>query len=88
MGEAIGLDVIKGKKLEYFGIEGNKQSAYFHDISIELHGGIKFNAYVGFSYDFNKSMPYGILSQKGFFNLFKVIFDYTSEDIEIREKSR
>ncbi len=32
-------------------------------------------------------MPYGILGQKGFFNLFKVIFDYTGEDIELREKN-
>ena len=28
------------------------------------------------------------LGQKGFFNLFKVIFDYTGEDIEIREKNK
>lgn len=66
IGEAIGINIKSGKKLEYFGIEGNKQSAYFHDINIELQGGIKFNAYVGFSYDFNKNMPYGVLGQKGF----------------------
>jgi len=56
------------------------------DINIEIQGWIKFSACVGFSYDFTKNMPYGILGQKGFFNLFKVIVDYTGEDIEIREK--
>lgn len=88
LGKAIGIEIEKGKKLEYFGIEGNKQFAYFHDINIEIQGWIKFSACVGFSYDFTKNMPYGILGQKGFFNLFKVIFDYTGEDIEIREKNK
>ncbi len=84
--EYLNIDTRQGKKLEYFGIEGNKQEAFFHNVDLCFVGGQKFTAYVGFSFDFNTNMPYGVLGQREFFEKYKIIFDYSSSDIEIREK--
>jgi len=83
MGEVIGLDVRSGKKMEYFGIAGVKQTAYFHEIVLSV-GGWKFDCYVGFSYDFDQ-MPYGVLGQDGFFDKFKIVLDHNKFEIELKE---
>jgi hypothetical protein len=86
IGEALGIDIESGKKLEYFGIEGVKTVAYFHNVQISCVGGSPLEVYAGFSRGFDKCMPYGVLGQKGFFEYFKVIFDYVGEEVELREK--
>lgn len=84
IGEAVGIDIKKGKMLEFYGIVGDKKEAFFHNISISV-GGIEKECYCGFSYEFDETkMPYGVLGQKGFFNLFKVLMDYEKEQIEIK----
>ena len=86
IGEAIGIDIKKGKLLEFYGVIGEKKEAFFHNISIVI-GGWEKECYCGFSYEFDKTkMPYGILGQKGFFNLFKVSMDYEKEQIELKPK--
>ncbi len=86
IGEALGIDVKNGKRLEYYGIVGVKEEAFFHDITIVV-GGYKKKCYCGFSYNFDKTkMPYGILGQNGFFNLFKIFMDYEKEEIELKPK--
>ena len=64
IGEQIGLGIESGKKLQFFGIDGARQTAYFHHIEIEV-GGHRFPCYAGFSMDLG-SLPYGILGQVGF----------------------
>ncbi len=81
LGEQIDLKVKSGKKLTFFGTGGIQQTAYFHDIGIEV-GGWEFPCRAGFSYDL-KNLPYGILGQVGFFNLFRVQFDYGKQRIEL-----
>ena len=84
IGEALGIDIKKGKALEFYGIIGDKKEAFFHNILIGV-GGLEKECYCGFSYEFDETkMPYGILGQKGFFNLFKVLLDYKKEQIEIK----
>lgn len=84
IGEAIGIDIKSGKTLEFFGVIGEKKEAYFHKIIINI-GGLEKECYCGFSYEFDKTkMPYGILGQKGFFELFKVAMDYEKEQIELK----
>ncbi len=73
IGEVIGLTIDFGKLLTFNGISGQPSTAYFHDIEIEV-GGHRFDCYAGFSRDID-NMPYGLLGQVGFFNLFNIIFD-------------
>jgi len=84
IGEALGIDIKKGKTLEFYGIVGDKKEAFFHNVLISV-GGIEKECYCGFSYEFDETkMPYGVLGQKGFFNLFKILMDYEKEQIEIK----
>lgn len=76
VGEALGIDIRKGNKLEFFGVTGQKEQAFFHELTLVI-GGHEKKSYCGFTYQFSKNrMPYGILGQKGFFNLFEVCLDY------------
>jgi len=85
IGEAIGIDITKGKRLDFYGIVGDKEEAFFHEDIIVNIGGHDKKCYCGFSQNFDKSkMPYGILGQKGFFDSFKVSMDYEKEQIELK----
>ena len=86
LGEILDIDVKSGKKTDFFGIGGVKQEAYFHSIILKV-GGWKYDCYAGFSYDIEK-LPYGLLGQAGFFNLFVICFDYTNGVIELKPKRK
>jgi len=85
LGETMGIEIKNGKRLEFFGVTGEKQESFFHNISI-LVGGWEKECYCGFCYGLTKRMPYGILGQKGFFDLFKISMDYKKEQIELKPK--
>lgn len=82
IGEILGLKIESGKLLKFSGISGQQLAAYFHDIELEV-GGHKFNCYAGFSKEID-NMPYGLLGQIGFFDLFNVIFDYNKQVLELK----
>jgi len=84
IGEQIGIDIERGRKQEYSGIMKKDGTAYFHDTKIAV-GGHEYKCYAGFSRDLG-GMPYGILGQTGFFDLFAVTLDYNSERIELVRK--
>lgn len=50
VGEIIGLNIEEGKPLEFWGVTGDKQKAYFHEIDITV-GGNKQKIYCGFVRD-------------------------------------
>jgi len=83
IGEQLGLDVKAGKPLTFFGTSGEPQKAYFHEITFKI-GGVSHTCDVGFSYDMEK-LAYGLLGQHGFFDKWKVKFEYQKENIEIKE---
>ena len=85
IGEVLGLTIESGKLLKFNGISGEQLTAYFHDIEIEV-GGHRFDCYAGFSRDI-ENMPYGLLGQVGFFDLFNVIFDYKKGRTELKLKN-
>lgn len=83
IGEYLGLDIKSGKKLEFFGVTGDKKVSYFHKVTLNIGGHDKV-CYCGFAPDFTANkMPYGILGQKGFFEIFKVSMDYKKNRIEL-----
>lgn len=82
IGEQIGLQIESGKRLSFFGSSGQEQSAFFHEIKIEV-GGHEIPCFAGFSREL-QSLPYGILGQEGFFDNFKITFDYLKDKIELQ----
>lgn len=82
--DILGIPVTKGKKLTFYGTSGTPQTAYFHQIMIEI-GGWSMDLYCGFSYEM-KSLPYGLLGQTGFFDSFKIEFDYQNKRVELKPK--
>ena len=83
IGEYLGLNVKSGIEVQFGGIQSlGGAKAYIHKIAIEI-GGVRFKSEVGFSYDISKN-GYGILGQKGFFDMFSVKFDLQEENIELK----
>jgi len=58
--------------------------AYLHTVDLSL-GGHKLSIPAIFSFDLS-SRGYGILGQRGFFDIFSVKFDYQKEEIEVKQK--
>ena len=81
IGELLGIDIRSGKKVKFSGIAGEPFEVYLHNLTIEV-GGWHYKIVVGFSYGIS---PYGfgILGQKGFFDLFRVKFIFSKGIIEI-----
>lgn len=86
IGELLGLKVRSGKKTKFSGIVGEPFEVYFHNVTIEV-GRWRHKILAGFSYDVS---PYGfgILGQRGFFDLFQIKFLFTKRIIEITSEKR
>ena len=87
IGEYLELDVKSGTKVGFGGIqESSGAESFLHEVTLNI-GGWDYKTTIGFSYDVAKH-GFGILGQKGFFDIFKVSFDYRKEEIELKEKNR
>ncbi|MDP3741092.1 MAG: aspartyl protease family protein [bacterium] len=85
IGQALGLDVESGDKLTFGGVQkADAATAYLHQITLVV-GGWKYTTTVGFSDEIAED-SYGILGQKGFFDIFVVKFDLVKESIELKER--
>ncbi len=86
IGRAIGIDIEKGKKNEVFGI-GGKASLYFlHKVKIEV-GGWSYDIEAGFMPDVaGRVMPWGVVGQRRFFDIFIVKFDLLKEEVELKQR--
>lgn len=85
IGTYLGLDVKKGIPMVFSGIQGNSGSkAYLHEVKLTI-GGKEYQTIVGFSFDISPR-GFGVLGQKGFFDIFTVKFDLIGEEIELKEK--
>ena len=86
IGTALGINVRAGEKHEVFGIGGKASFYYLHTITLSV-GGWPHRVEVGFMPDVaGRVMPYGVVGQKGFFNLFTVKFDLLKEEIELKSR--
>jgi hypothetical protein len=84
IGEILELNIKSGKKEIFGGISGEKMTAYFHYLNAEI-GGWEYKLYCGFSYGI-PPFGYGVVGQKGFFDIFVVKFDLLKEEIELKER--
>jgi|SRR3989344_1213868 len=88
IGEYLGLDIKKGKPREVFGVGGKASIYYLHKIIIEV-GGWENEIEAGFMPSVSgRVMPYGLVGQNGFFNLFTVRFDNQKQEIELRSYNK
>ena len=85
VGEFLGIDIRSGVREIFGGIqEKGGASAYLHRVDINI-GGWDYNIMVGFSYDIARH-GFGILGQKGFFDIFVVKFDLLKGEIELKTR--
>lgn len=86
IGEAIGINVTKGKPHEVMGVGGKFSIYYTHRVQIEV-GGWVHDIEAGFMPSVaGRVIPYGLVGQKGFFDLFTVKFDLLKEEVELKER--
>ncbi|MCX6703102.1 MAG: retropepsin-like aspartic protease [Candidatus Zambryskibacteria bacterium] len=87
IGEALGIDIKKGKPREVFGVGGKSSIYYLHTVTIEV-GGWEYEIEGGFMSDVSgRIMPYGIVGQRGFFSNFIIKFDLAKEEIELKKRA-
>ncbi len=81
IGELLGIDIRSGKKIKFSGIAGEPFDVYFHNLTLEI-GGWQYKIAAGFSYQIS---PYGfgVLGQRGLFDLFRIKFMFSNGVIEI-----
>lgn len=85
IGQYLGLNIKSGTEIQFGGVQNlGGAKAYVHKVGIEI-GGHRFDADVAFSFDIAKH-GYGILGQKGFFDVFQVQFDLKKETVELKPR--
>ena len=86
IGEALGIEVKKGRPCEILGVGGKYSVAYFRMVTIVV-GESTFCIEAGFMPDIaGHVMSYGLVGQKGFFDHFVVKFDLLKGDIELKQR--
>jgi len=86
IGEELGIDIKKGKPQEVFGIGGKASIFYLHKIMIAV-GGWPYEIEAGFMPSVSGNIrQYGVVGQKGFFDIFIVKFDLLKAEIELKQR--
>ncbi len=85
IGELIGIDIKRGKPFGVAGITGSVEEYYVYPVTITV-GGWPYRIEVGFLPNLGR-LGYGVVGQRGFFDLFTVKFDYQKGGIELNPKS-
>ena len=84
IGEAIGIDVLRGAPKEVFGIGGKAAIYYMHRVTITI-GAISYEIEAGFMPSVGgRVAQYGVVGQKGFFDAFIVQFDFAAEEVALK----
>lgn len=84
--EILGIDVFAGQKKTVWGITGVGADYYAHRLTVKV-GGWSYEIEVGFLADIAR-LGYGVVGQKGFFDIFVVKFDLQKEEIELLERKK
>ncbi len=82
--DILGIDVLRGERQEVWGITGVGEPYYVHGITLKV-GGWPHAVRAGFLPNIAR-LGYGVVGQKGFFDIFVVRFDLLKEEIELRER--
>lgn len=85
IGELLGIDVTSGKANLVGGIAGQAATYYIHQVEIEV-GGFSYKINAGFLPNVAGGSNYGVVGQKGFFDIFIVKFDFMKEEVELKQR--
>jgi len=85
IGRALGIKIDEGVSHEIIGVGGAVTKGYIHKIGITVPGFTTYTSWGFFSNQLNDMHP-SILGQRGFFENFKVSFEYKKKLIVVREK--
>lgn len=83
--EILNIDVTSGEKMEVWGITGAGEVYYIHPVTIVV-GGWSYSIKAGFLSNIAR-IGYGVVGQRGFFDIFIVKFDLMKEEIELKPRS-
>jgi hypothetical protein len=81
LGEFLGIDVASGEPGKLVGVTGVPEIYYLHPVRI-IVGGRAYSVQAAFSQSVGRGR-HGLVGQQGFFDLFKITFDFLNEDIEL-----
>jgi len=86
IGEILGMKINSGKPQKVAGITGAQSEVYYlHKIQVKV-GGHEYKIEAGFLPNLNSRYNYGVVGQKGFFDLFVVKFDLLKEEVELKQR--
>ena len=83
--EILGLDLFSGKQAAVAGVTGVEEPIYIHTIDLLIGGHLLKNLEVGFLKSMGR-LGYGVVGQKGFFDIFVVKFDLKKEIVELKPR--
>lgn len=83
--ETLGIKMTTGEKSLISGVTGDVKPYWIHKVDLLIGERIFKNVKVGFFQGMEED-GYGIVGQKGFFELFVVKFDLKAEEIELKIK--
>ncbi|MBI2337558.1 MAG: hypothetical protein HY429_00940 [Candidatus Levybacteria bacterium] len=83
--EILGINLKIGKEQKVAGLTGVSEVYYLHPVTIAV-GGREYKIEVGFLSSMGK-FGYGVVGQKGFFDIFIVTFDLVKEELELKTRS-
>ena len=82
LGKALGIDIQTGREGRVFGISGEQMPIYYHKLKLQPDGAAQPTEIdVGFV---DSPGVGALLGQAGFFEHFRICFDRSKEEIEIR----
>ena len=83
IGKLLGIDIYSGERKEVRGITGKSEPYFVHEVTIKV-GGWPYKIKAGFMHNPGSGW-YGVVGQKGFFDIFTVKFDSSKEELEIKK---
>ena len=84
LAELAGLDITTGSERLVAGITGQAERQYLHQVIVNV-GGWEHTIEAGFLSNIGRH-GYGVLGQLGFFEFFKVTFDFVKEEVDVKPR--
>lgn len=85
--DIFGINIESGEKGKVAGITGAVKTIYFHYLDLRIGGKLFKNVRVGFLKEMGE-YAYGVVGQKGFFDIFVVKFDLINKVVELKQRKR